>query len=219
MKTISRLLGLLLVTLMAGSQAAAGPPSLIVGVAVGDRVEVSAIPYAAGPWGTDYVTVSHVLRVGASYSITTDGKVFTSTRPIAACSAMHHGIDVLVLRVADTRSVARWGHPPELKTGDELSLTPWREHSGNPIIIRLLHHHFRTWVAADGWSPELAHTMVAQGHRQPGFSGSAWVRNGKVYGLHKGTARMDDGRIVALAEPTTRIKYCFALVGYTPPGQ
>ena len=89
-----RLLGCLLgAVLVTASAVAAAPQSvpdlhaMVVGIGSDDRVIAAGVPLTSGPWGTDYITISHALSVGRKYStISSDGKAFA---PAAGCS--HHG--------------------------------------------------------------------------------------------------------------------------------
>src|SRR5574337_912579 len=97
---------LMMVSLTLAPSATAQAPSLdamqamVVGVTQAGHVVTAGVPLTSGDWGTDYITVSHGLRVGSRFAITSDGKIFDDSTPVAACSSQHHGIDVLIVRVA-----------------------------------------------------------------------------------------------------------------------
>ncbi|MGH2397116.1 MAG: hypothetical protein ACRDFW_09030 [bacterium] len=67
---------LVLVILMVAQQASADTFSLVAGVFVDKEIGTAAVPYASGTWGTDYLTSAHVMRMGAAYRVTWDGKTF-----------------------------------------------------------------------------------------------------------------------------------------------
>lgn len=175
------------------------------------------MPLTSGEWGTDYITVSHGLRVGRRFSITYNGKIFDPSTPVAACSSMYHGIDVLVVRVAKHKhhQVVIWGDPAELKPGDELFLLPRPEIQAHNERMTFVHPNFRAWTHAgpDELPREWQNVMVGVGMSIPGFSGSPWVRNGKVYGLHKGRVRPQD-TWYEVAETSTKIATCLKMVHY-----
>lgn len=109
---------LVLLTLTASAPAApaslADMRAMVAGLAAGERVIAAAMPLASGSWGTDYLTVSHALRVGKGNTLTIDGRSFAETERIAACSSQYHGIDLLIVRVRGYpgRSVLTWAIPP-----------------------------------------------------------------------------------------------------------
>ncbi len=206
----------------AAGQNAVTADSLVVGVAHEGRPLMTAVPYASGAWGTDYLTVSHGMRMGG-LKITFDGRRFDAARYVTVCSGMVHGIEALILRVVEHRNrpTATWGDHMTLKPGDELQVLPWHGLHG-PRTVRLLGHSFRQWIGgSEDWPTELDHALVAEGRSDPGGSGAPWVRNGRVYGVHKGAAKIvslsGGERIVALAEPATRIRECLTKVGYSVP--
>jgi hypothetical protein len=138
------------------------------------------------------------------------------TKPVAACSNQYHGIDVLVLRAAShpKTAVVEWGDPTELKAGDELYSLPRREIHPTPERQRFVHINLVEWTKT-AWSSEWRNVMVAEGFGKPGFSGSPWVRDGKVYGLHKGRVQpRNQQNWYSVAETTTRVKQCLATLSY-----
>lgn len=218
-----RSVALLLTALLAASPLAAAEPSpiqaMVVGITSGGHVLAAGVPLTSGPWGTDYITVSHVLGVGRSYAVVGDGQPSAGATPIAACSSHAHGIDVLLLRVASHphRAVVRWGDPAELRRGDELTVFVLREFHPTPVRVRFLHLNLLEWTGAspDQWPPQWHHVMVGQGTVRPGFSGSPWVRHGRVYGLLKGVVRIPgQDTWVAAAETATKVRQCLLQVHY-----
>ncbi len=220
----------LIICLMAGAFASIAPAmaqaplddvrTLVVGFTEGGRVLTGGVPLTSGDWGTDYVTVSHGLRVGRQFAITYDGKSFDASAPVAACSSKHHGIDVLIVRVAShqNRRVVAWGDPDELKAGDELVVLPRPEIHATPERMRFLHVNLLTWSqdSTVEWPQAWQNVMVGEGYARPGFSGSPWVKDGKVYGLHKGIVRLQSSReSFAVAETATRLHQCLKLLHYT----
>lgn len=188
---------LVLIAVLALGAPAAGQPAVeagpvVVGVVSGSSVVVAGVPLASGPWGTDYITVSHALAVGGRYAILRDGAPFADSVPVAACSNAYHGVEVLILRVAahPNSPVAHWGDPAELRVGDELMILPRREIHPRPSPVRFLHTTLTAFLAERQiqWTPPRPwrNVMVGEGFVAPGFSGSPWVRDGRVYGLTKG---------------------------------
>lgn len=213
----------------AASQSVAAADIAVVGVGHEGRVERTAVPYASGAWGTDYLTVSHLMRADG-LQITLDGRRFAPATivPEAYCSGMAHGIDVVLLRVVAHRDrpTVSWGTLSDLKDGDELRVTP---HDLPLVTVRLLHHVFEQWAdrGAEEWPAEVSRALVAEAwdlrSTHSGYSGAPWMRNGRAYGIHKATARAkakrgaEDEKFVALAEPVTRIRECFERMGYRSP--
>jgi len=197
----------------AAALAAGDFTTMVAGIASSGRVVAAGIPLASGPWGTDYITVSHALSAGHSYSVMQNGQPAAVAVPVAACSTQTHGIDVLLLRAAvhQNRGVAAWGDPAELRAGDSLTMFVRQEFHPRPVPIKFLHLTLSEWNrnSTDTWSAQWHHVMVGEGLSQPGFSGSPWVRDGKVYGLLKGALRLSgQGKWVAVAETATRIRKC-----------
>ncbi len=218
-----RSIALLLTALLAASPLAAAesPPmqAMVVGIASGGHVLAAGVPLSSGSWGTDYITVSHILGVGRSYAVVGEGQPDAGATPVAACSSHAHGIDVLLLRVASHphRAVVRWGDPAELKRGDELTVFVRREFHPGPVRMRFLHLNLLEWTGTTPgrWPPQWHHVMVGQGTVRPGFSGSPWVRHGRVYGLLKGVVRIPgQDTWVAAAETATKVKQCLLQVHY-----
>jgi hypothetical protein len=205
----------------AGAAPAAAPPAAgpTAGLVSGGAVVAGGIVLSSGGWGTDYITVSHALRVGGTYAILQDGLPFAEAAPVAACSSHSHGIDVLILRVKTHthRPAPDWGDPAELRAGDELVVYPRREFHPEPVRVKFIHGHLLTWLNArpDQWPAPWHNVMVADGYSRPGFSGSPWVRDGKVYGLLKGTVRPPGQATWYVAgESATRIRQCLTQVHY-----
>ncbi len=195
--------------------------SMVVGVAQARSLVTAGVPLTSGAWGTDYITVSHGLRVGSQFEITYDGQAFDESAPVAACSAWHHGIDVLILRVASHqyRRVVAWGNPADLKAGDELLLLPRPEIQTSPPRVTFVHVNLLAWsgeraeLQPRAWPREWQNVMVGVGDSLPGFSGSPWVKDGKVYGLHKGRVR-PASTWFEVAETATAVHRCLQIVHY-----
>lgn len=69
--------------------------------------------------------------------------------------------------------------------------------------ITFVHLTFQEWMQATPTTVDRAwqNVMVADGLSRPGFSGSPWVKDGKVYGLLKGRVRpAGQGTWYAVAE-------------------
>jgi len=212
-----------LATALPGPAVAQSEPSsmqsLVVGLVSTGQVVAGGVPLASGSWGSDYITVSHALSVGATYAILREGTPFAESKPVAACSSQAHGIDVLIVRVKEhaQRPVVEWGDPTELKTGDELALHPRREFGAAPVKIRFVHINLLVWnrVSADTWPKQWHNVMVGEGQTRSGFSGSPWVMGGKVYGLHTGTVRPpNQNNWYAVAETATRVRECLERLHY-----
>lgn len=190
---------------------------LVVGIWTEGYITAGGVPLSSGSWGTDYITVSHALSVRATYSIVRDGLPFAQSTPVTACSTQYHGIDVLILRVAShpRTPVVEWGDPTELKPGDELVVYPRREIQPDPSVLKFVHLNYLEWLQAKPTdvAPEWRNVMVADGVSKPGFSGSPWFRNGKVYGLHKGRSTRQN-RTYALAETASKVASCLKVLGY-----
>lgn len=215
----------------AAGQSGVAVESLVVGVAHEGRAEFSAVPYASGAWGTDFLTVTHGLRIGGN-QITVDGRRFEAAQPIVLCRGFAHGVDAMLLRVAahPNRPVVPWGDASDLKPGDEFRVVSWRG-LHPPASLLFLHHTFSEWADRTDyqWPAETDHLLVGEAparYQVPGFagySGAPWVRNSRAYGMHKGVARAkpqlgrEDEKIVALAEPVARIKECLDRMGYRSP--
>lgn len=192
---------------------------MVVGIASDGEIIAAGVPLSSGPWGTDYITVSHALGVRSKYGLARDGYARTDAKPVAACSAQFHSIDVLILRVSEhtNTSVVDWGDPTLLKLGDELLISPRREFHPNPIAVRFVSLDLREWTKSQPgvWSAEFRHVMVGDGFSKPGFSGSPWARDGKVYGLHKGSVRPEgQAKWFAVAETATNVSQCLKLIRY-----
>jgi hypothetical protein len=204
----------------------AAPAASVVGVGFeGDvaDVTVSAIPYATGSWGTDYLTVAHAMRSRGRYVIVSAGGRRTPARVLdSGVCGLARGVDGMILRT-DTANqpVAKWGDPATLTTGTELHITPWPY---RPTAVRFLHHAFREW-APKVVLPELDHAVVAGGQGRQGRagdSGAPWLRDGVVYGMHKATVTVltsgsRDTQTLMMAEPLARIEECLDRAGYTVP--
>ncbi len=220
------MLCLMMVSLTLAPAATAQAPSLdamqalVVGLTQAGQVITAGVPLTSGDWGTDYITVSHGLRVGSRFAITFDGKVFDDSTPVAACSSQHHGIDVLIVRVAShrNRQVVTWGDPTELKVGDVLFALPRPEIQATYERLRFVHLNLLEWTKdkPEEWPLAWHNVMVGEGKEisRPGFSGSPWVKDGKVYGLHKGRVRPDDTWF-EVAETATRVQQCLELLHYS----
>ena len=198
---------------------APGMQSLVVGLVSSGQVIAGGVPLSSGSWGSDYITVSHALSVGATYAILREGTPFAESKPVAACSSQAHGIDVLIVRVKEhvKRPVVEWGDPTELKAGDELAIHPRREFGAAPVKIRFVHVNLLIWnrVPATTWPRQWHNVMVGEGQTRSGFSGSPWAMNGKVYGLHKGTVRPpNQNNWYAVAETATRVRECLGELRY-----
>jgi len=219
------LIGLVLAAVLIVSSPVASQPralsdlhAMVVGVGADGQVIAAGVPLTSGPWGTDYITVSHVLRMGRQYSVMDDGKSFTAATGLAACSSQYHGIDVLILRVKARQSaVVEWADPAGLKAGDELAILPRREFPPELVTVRFLHVNLLEWTKSkpSDWSQAWHNVMVADGMSKAGFSGSPWVREGKVYGLLKGRvrpARQDKWYVVA--ETSSKVQECLKQLHY-----
>ena len=204
----------------AGAQSEApSMQSLVVGLVSTGQVVAGGVPLSSGSWGSDYITVSHALSVGATYSILREGAPFAESNPVAACSSQAHGIDVLIVRVKEhaKRPVVEWGDPTELKAGDELALHPRREFSASTVKIRFVHLNLLAWdrASAERWPRQWHNVMVGEGQTRSGFSGSPWAMGGKVYGLHKGSVRpVNQNNWYAVAETATRVRECLGRLHY-----
>src|SRR2546427_1778087 len=215
---------ILSVAMLINPVAAESAPSLdfgamVVGIASDEEVIVAGVTLTSGTWGTDYITVSHALGVGPKYGLVRDGYARATAKPVAACSAQFHSIDALILRVSThpNTAVVEWGDPTGLNSGDELVIFPRREFYPRPVTLRFVHLDLREWTISEPlvWSSEFRHVMVADGYSKPGFSGSPWVRQGKVYGLHKGSVRpQGQARWFAVAETATNVSQCLKLIHY-----
>ncbi|MGH2374311.1 MAG: trypsin-like peptidase domain-containing protein, partial [bacterium] len=208
----------LLIALAAAAPVAAAPrvppdlAAVAVGIVADGQVIAGGMTLASGPWGTDYITVSHALGVGRKYAMVhTNGAPIAAT-PVMACSSAIHGMDSLVLRVMSQKNmpVIEWGDPATLRPGDELVVMVRKEFHPEPVKVRFLHANLLEWSRTAGpWSNAWHNVMVAHGMAQPGFSGSPWVRDGKVYGLLKGRVRPPGHTAwYATAETATRVKEC-----------
>jgi hypothetical protein len=216
---------LLAAALAAAAPGAAGqaepPPAFgpgVAGVADAGFVVATGVPLTSGPWGTDYITVSHALRVGAQFAVLRDGFPDAETRSVAACSSQAHGIDVLILRARThpNSAVVEWGDPAALRPGDEFYGFPRREIHPAPVKYRFVHMNYLEWSRLDRHrvSHQWHNTLVALGTSRPGFSGSPWVAGGKVFGLHKGSTRLPGGPEHQLGESARRIAQCLEVLGY-----
>jgi hypothetical protein len=197
------------------------PPTFgpgVVGVADSGFVVAGGVPLTSGPWGTDYITVSHALRVGAQFAVLRDRFPYAETRPVAACSSQAHGIDVLILRALThpNSPVIEWGDPAALRPGDEFYGFPRREIHPAPVKYRFVHMNYLEWSQLDRnrVSHQWHNTLVALGTSRPGFSGSPWVADGKVFGLHKGSTRLPGRPEHQLGESAVRIQQCLRDLGY-----
>lgn len=188
--------------------------AMVAGIMMKGQVIVASVPLNSGSWGTDYITVSHALAVGRQYGVLNgSAPPASAATPVMACSSHAHGIDVLVLRVKSQphQSVVEWGDPKELRTGDELTVFVRKEVHPEPVKVKFLHLNLLEWsrTARDQWEPQWHHVMIGEGLVKPGFSGSPWMRNGKVYGLVKGQIKpAGHSSWYAAAEPTSRIMRC-----------
>lgn len=185
----------------------------VVGIVSDGQVIAGGITLASGPWGTDYITVSHALGVGRKYAIVHGNGVPAPANPVMACSSAAHGMDILVLRVTSHKDlpVVEWGDPATLRSGDELLVMVRKEFYPEPVKMKFLHVNLLEWsrTATGLWSQAWHNVMVGQGVIEPGFSGSPWIRNGKVYGLLKGRVRLQgQSAWYATAETATRVKQC-----------
>lgn len=187
--------------------------STIAGLMTDGRVVAGAIPLASGRWGTDYITVSHALSMKHEYAVVRGGDAAAAAKPVMACSSMAHGIDVLVLRVVSHKElpVLEWGDPIDLRSGDELMVMVRKEFHPEPVKVKFLHLNLLQWARAKPgeWPAQWHNVMVAHGLAKPGFSGSPWIKQGKIYGLLKGAVRPPGHAAwYATAETATRIKQC-----------
>jgi hypothetical protein len=204
----------------AAGQTDAPPPfgPMVAGIADAGQVVAGGVPLSSGAWGTDYITVSHALRVGARFAVLRDGFPYVETRPVAACSSQAHGIDALILRAPTHPGspVVEWGDPAALKPGDEFYGFPRREIHPAPVKYRFVHMNYLEWSALDRTrvSHQWHNTMVALGTGKPGFSGSPWVADGRVFGLHKGRTQPPGRPEHQLGESATRIQECLKQLGY-----
>ncbi|MGH7429323.1 MAG: hypothetical protein ACREJ4_13355 [Candidatus Methylomirabilaceae bacterium] len=194
--------------------------AMVAGIMTKGQVIVASVPLNSGAWGTDFITVSHALGVGRQYGVLNGSGPSAAAAPVMACSSRAHGIDVLVLRVKaqPNQPVVEWGDPRELRAGDELMVYVRKEVHPEPVKVKFLHLNLLEWshTARDEWEPQWHHVMVGDGLVKPGFSGSPWIRNGKVYGLVKGQIRpAGQGAWYAAAESATRIMRCLKDQHYT----
>lgn len=188
--------------------------AMVAGIMTKGQVIVASVPLNSGAWGTDYITVSHALGVGRHYAVLNgSAPPAAAALPVMACSSHAHGIDVLVLRVKTQphQPVVEWGDPRELRAGDELMVFVRKEIHPEPAKVKFLHLNLLEWsrTARDDWEPQWHNVMVGDGLVKPGFSGSPWMRNGKVYGLVKGQIRpAGHSAWYAAAESATRVMRC-----------
>jgi hypothetical protein len=204
---------------VAPAPALAPVAAMVTGIVTSGQVVAAAVPLNSGAWGTDYITVSHTLSVGARYAVIRDGLPYTETRPVAACSNQYHGIDVLILRAAThpKSATVEWGDPARLAAGDELFMPPRREIHIEMSRLKFVHVNLIEWsnLRRADLEPQWHHVMVGEGYSKPGFSGSPWVRDGKVYGLHKGSVRLRNNHATyPVAETAARVAECLKALGY-----
>lgn len=214
----------LVIALAAAAPAVATPQvptdmaTIAVGIMADGQVVAGGMTLASGPWGTDYITVSHALGVGRKYAIVHSNGAPTPATPVMACSSAAHGMDILVLRVTAQKNmpVVDWGDPATLRPGDELMVMVRKEFHPEPVKVRFLHVNLLEWSRMTGpWTNAWHNVMVAHGAAQPGFSGSPWVKDGKVYGLLKGRVRPPGHAAwYATAETATRVKECLKYQSY-----
>ncbi|MGH2404366.1 MAG: hypothetical protein ACRDGN_07860 [bacterium] len=209
-----------LIFILAGGPLASAQPAstqdvaaMVAGIATRGQIIVASVPLTSGRWGTDYITVSHALRIQREYAVLNGRGAPAPATPVMACSTQAHGIDVLVLRVMahGLQPVVDWGDPRELRAGDELLIMTRKEVHHEPVKVRFVHLNLLEWLHArpDQWEPQWHNVMIGDGVVKPGFSGSPWVRNGKVYGLVKGQIRPSGQAIwYAAAETAGRVKQC-----------
>jgi len=235
--------GLILSVVFIRDVASQDQRTVVVGIIGDGKVQGGAVVLTSGSWGTDYLTVSHVLSVGGRYAVTSDGKTFDESTPVVACSQYAHRVDVLVLRVSShrDRTPVAWGDPNELRSGDTLTLIPRIEVSPTTEQIRFVHPTFIQWLRMQiqqrpdlwtGWAEQnldnfsrpYHDTLVFEGFLKPGFSGSPVMRDGKVFGLLKGhwkpqhwTGRAweDIGLELVFVESAARIAKCLESVHYS----
>lgn len=193
--------------------------TVVAGVGIDGRVVAAAVALTSGPWGTDYLTVSHTLRAGRTFDIATEGRAFALATAVAACSSRYHGIDALILRVSShpSRPVAVWGDPALLRPGDELLILPRQEFSPGLVRVRFVHLNYLEWrrLRPEDIEVQWRNLMVTEGQARPGFSGSPLIRDGRVYGLVKGGARpRGSPKVYVLAEPATRLLACLTQLRY-----
>jgi len=219
------LLSLVIPLLFPSPSLAADLQSVVIGINDGEQVVATGVPLTSGAWGADYITVSHLLQSRIKYSITSDGKVVAKAQSVAACGRFYQGIDVLILRVREHRyrPVVTWGQAAELKIGEELQIFPYRSFESVSVLVRFLHPDFAVWATThirkdrqwNEWPPEARGVLVGEGRGRPGFSGSPWVKDGKVYGLHKGPLPPEFGlKDILGAEPWSKIDRCLKDVHY-----
>lgn len=195
--------------------------AMVAGIMTKGQVIVGSVPLSSGSWGTDYITVSHALGIGRQYGVLNgSAPPASAATPVMACSSHAHGIDVLVLRVKTqpNQPVVEWGDPKELRAGDELMVYVRKEIHPEPVRVKFLHLSLLGWLptAKDEWEPQWHNVMVGEGLVKPGFSGSPWMRNGKVYGLVKGKVQpAGQNHWYAAAESATRIMRCLKDQHYT----
>ncbi len=190
-----------------------GLAAMVAGIVTSGQVIVAGVPLTSGSWGTDYITVSHALGVGRRYAVLQGNPPPADATPVMACSSQAHGIDVLILRVTSHKDqpVVEWGDPAELKSGDELMVLVRREFHPEPVKVKFLHTNLLEWsrTKPDQWPHQWHNVMVGEGIIKPGFSGSPWVRNGKVFGLLKGQVRLPGQTTwYTVAETATRVGKC-----------
>ncbi len=211
-------LSVTLSTVQAQSLPASDLAAMVVGIGADGRVIAAGVPFSSGGWGTDYITVSHALGVRRRYFIA-DGTGVAQSEAVAACSSQYHGIDVLILRVKShpLRPRVEWGDPAHLNPGDRLMILVRREFHPAPVRVKFVHANLLEWANSKPaeWPPAWHNVMVGAGLNKPGFSGSPWVKDGKVYGLHKGGVRPGGHATWApVAETATRVRQCLAELHY-----
>lgn len=187
--------------------------AMVAGIMTRGQIIVAGVPLSSGTWGTDYITVSHALGVGRQYAVLQGSASAAAATPVMACSSHAHGIDVLILRVKThvSQAIVEWGDPTELRAGDELMMFVRKEMHPEAVKVTFLHLNLLEWsrTGRGDWEPQWHHVMIGDGMIKPGFSGSPWVRNGKVYGLVKGQVRPPGQSVwYAAAETAARMKQC-----------
>ncbi len=187
--------------------------AMVAGIMTRGQMVVGSVPLTSGAWGTDYITVSHALGVGRQYAVLQGTTSPAPATPIMACSSHAHGIDVLILRVSAHafHPVVEWGDPRDLRAGDELLILVRKEMHPEPVKVRFVHLNLLEWsrTSASHWHPQWHNVMVGDGLVKPGFSGSPWVKDGRVFGLVKGQVRPPgQSAWYAAAETATRVKQC-----------
>lgn len=123
----------------------------------------------------------------------------------------------MILRVTAhrQRAVIDWGNPAQLKARDELFILPRPEIYPGPVSIKFVHINLLQWSGSkpEEYPREGHNLMVADGLTGAGFSGSPWVKDGRVYGMLVSQVERHD-KLYSLAESATKVHECLAQLHY-----